>query len=91
MEAYIREGFLETLMHWCHPHGDDAHMYMSNDEYNQAAEDYYNEIVSDPKKFDEDWGEDVEEYFNICSEKFPGTTKEKVKEVLLKYLDEHLN
>lgn len=90
MEEFIFDAFGEILVHWCHPHGDDAHLYMTTDEYNKAAMDYFDKISKDDKKFEEEWGETLDDMMIDVNEKFGDTKRDQVKKIMMDCLEEHL-
>jgi hypothetical protein len=93
MTSYLEEELGYVLEDWCHPDGDDAHLYCTDEEYQQSAEDYLKRILIDSSLFEEEWGEVIRENLGYAKEKFPGLTIEEryVKSILLRCLKSHIN
>jgi len=90
---YIRAGFEECLIHWCHPDGDDADLYLDEDEYAERAQEYYIEITKNHEMFSKDWDEIIRLSILSFEEKFIGCTltKDQARLFLIEALDYHLN
>lgn len=60
-KTWIEESIRDIMWDWTHPAGEDAHLYMSDDEYIQQAVDYFNKLNEDHDLVYEDWGDDFKE------------------------------
>lgn len=88
--TWVQDCLNEELMNWSHPDGDDAHLYMSEEDYHHSACDYFYQLRDDRDRVEQDWGEvlsEVKEYF----EKEFGTkiSKEKIFTIFMDCLAEH--
>lgn len=56
--TWVREGFEEEILNWCHPWGDEPVSYIgcTQEEYDARAEQYYHEVIDDPALLEKDWG-----------------------------------